>query len=114
MKLTMALALLVTALPLGGCVASMAASAVSMAVKSARGQAKSNEGQQPAAVQACTTRAEQHGTVKVIDVEQRSTSKIIVYGTAGEDAARRSFECSYGTKITGFRLRAIKPLPQAF
>jgi hypothetical protein len=64
----------------------------------------------PQASAACTARASQYGAVRIIDVEQRSASKIVVWGTAGDGQQRRSFECAYGTSITGFRLRAIKPL----
>ena len=94
---------------LGGCVAGMAASAVGMAARSARGEPQSNTHLAPAARQACEAHAAQYGAVKIIDVEQRSTSKIIVWGTVGEGAARRSFECSFGTKMSGFKLRAITP-----
>jgi hypothetical protein len=38
-----------------------------------------------------------------------SDRPIIVWGTVGEDAEKRSFECDYGTKITGFKLREIHP-----
>jgi len=47
--------------------------------------------------------------VHIIDVQQQTTSKIIVWGTVDDGKGRRSFECSYGTKITGFKLRAITP-----
>ena len=96
------------AMALGGCVAGMAANAVGMAVRGAAGQPKSNQALQPAARQACTDRAAPYGAVHVIDVEQRSTSKIIVWGTVDDGWERRSFECGFGTKITYFRLRAIK------
>lgn len=96
-------------LALGGCVAGMAASAVSMAARSARGEPASNEHLQPTARQACTERAAQHGTVHIIDVQQRAPSKIIVWGTVDDGKERRSFECGFGTKITGFKLRGIVP-----
>ncbi len=99
-----------TTLALGGCVAGMAASAIGMAARSAQGEAASNEHLKPQASAACTARASQYGTVKIIDVEQRSASKIIVWGTAGDGKQRRSFECAYGTSITGFKIRVIKPL----
>ena len=87
----------------------MAASAVGMAVKEARGEPANNTHLGPAAQEACSKQAAAHGTVRVIDVEQRSPSRIIVWGTAGEGAARRSFECHYGTKVISFKLRAISP-----
>ena len=96
-----------SALPLGGCVAGMAASAASMAARSARGEPESNEHLKPAAEKACSARASQYGAVHIIDVQQRDASKIIVWGTVGEGKERRSFECAYGTKIIGFELRAI-------
>ena len=105
-----ALCLAAGTLALGGCVAGMAASAIGMAARSAQGQAASNEHLKPEASAACTARASQYGAVKIIDVEQRSASKIIVWGTVGEGSERRSFECAYGTRVTGFKLRAIKPL----
>ena len=95
------------AVALQGCVAGMAASAVGMAARSARGAPASNEHLKPQASAACSARAAQHGVVKIIDVEQRSEARIVVWGTAGEGTARRSFECAYGTKITGFKLRTI-------
>jgi hypothetical protein len=99
----------VAAAALGGCVAGMAASAVGMAARSAQGQPKSNEALQPMARQACTDRASPNGAVHIIDVEQRSSSKIIVWGTVDDGRERRSFECGFGTRITYFRLRPIKP-----
>ena len=97
-------------LSLGGCVAGMAASAVGMAAQSARGEPVSNAHLKPAAQQACSNQAAPYGAVHVIDVEQRSVDRLIVWGTVGEGAQRRSFECSYGTQVTGFRLRPIAPL----
>lgn len=94
---------------LGGCAASLAASALGMAVQAAQGRPQSNEHLKPVAAEACSAHAAQYGAVRVIDVEQRSTSKIIVWGTVDDGKERRSFECAYGTKITGFKVRAIKP-----
>ena len=105
-----ALCLAASTLALGGCVAGMAASAIGMAARSAQGHPASNEHLKPAASAACTSRASQYGAVRIIDVEQRSASKIIVWGTVDDGKQRRSFECGYGTRITGFTLRAIKPL----
>lgn len=105
-----ALSLLVgSALALCGCVASMAASAVGMAVKGAQGQPVSNQHLKPNAEKACSAHASQYGAVHIIDIEQRAASKIIVWGTVNDGKERRSFECGYGTKITGFKLRPIKP-----
>jgi hypothetical protein len=97
------------AMPLGGCVAGMAASAVGMAARSAQGRPASNEHLKPAAAQECSAQAAPYGTVHIIDVEQHSPSKIIVWGTVDDGKERRSFECDYGTRITGFKLRVIRP-----
>lgn len=108
MKLFLTLMVLpAAALGLGGCVAGMAASAVSMAARSARGTPASNEHLKPAAKEACSARATSHGAVHIIDVQQYSPSKIIVWGTAGEGLQRRSFQCDFGTRITSFKLREI-------
>ena len=102
------LLLLGSLLALGGCAAGIAASALGAAVRSARDQPRGNEHLKPLAVQECSARASQFGTVRVIDVQQRTLSKIIVWGTATKGADRRSFECSYTTRVVGFQLRAIK------
>ena len=94
---------------LAGCVPMMAMSAASMAVQSAQGAPVSNEALQPQARDACTRQAAQYGTVNVIDVEQHRADKIIVWGTVDDGRKKRSFECGYGTKISGFKLRDIYP-----
>jgi hypothetical protein len=103
------LLLIAPALPLGGCVPMMAASAVSMAAQGARGWPASNESLQPQAREACSAQAAQYGAVRVIDVEQHRTNKIIVWGTVDDGKQKRSFQCDFGTRITGFTLRAIAP-----
>lgn len=102
--------LLGNALALGGCLPMMAASAVSTVVRSSQGTPQSNAHLAPSAEAQCSAHAAQYGVVKVIDVQQASASKIIVWGTAGAGPERRSFQCDFGTKITGFKLRAIKPI----
>ena len=92
---------------LSGCVAAMAASAVSMAAQGARGHPVGNAELQPQARAACSTQAAQYGAVHVIDVEQHSVAKIIVWGTVDDGKQRRSFECDFGTKVTRFVLRPI-------
>ena len=104
----LALALLAgSALVLGGCVAGIAVSAANMAAKGVAGTPKNNEQAQPTAATDCGTRASQYGRVHIIDVEQHSPSRIIVWGTVDDGKQRRSFECHYTTKITGFTLRTI-------
>ncbi|MEO7751420.1 MAG: hypothetical protein ABIS09_08890 [Sphingomicrobium sp.] len=90
-----------------GCVPMMAASAVSMAAQSAKGRPVSNEDLQPQAREQCSAQAAQYGTVTIIDVEQHGINRIIVWGTVGDGSAKRSFECDFGTKIVGFKLRTI-------
>jgi xanthine dehydrogenase iron-sulfur cluster and FAD-binding subunit A len=92
-----------------GCVAGMAVGAAGFAARSAMGKPVSNQHLKPEAVSACTARASQYGAVHIIDVEQRGVSKMIVWGTADDGKQRRSFECGFGTRITGFKLRAINP-----
>ena len=70
----------------------------------------SNAELKPQAEAACTTQAARYGAVHVIDVQQKSVAKIIVWGTAGDGAQKQSFECHFGTKITAFKLRPIAPV----
>ena len=98
--------LLIAALPLGGCAASLAASAVGAAVQAADKPEKApTEDPGPAARAACTAEAAKHGEVTVIDVEYRSASRLIVWGTVANGAQRRSFECRWNGKIVEFKLR---------
>jgi hypothetical protein len=97
----------VSGIALGGCVAGMAANAVGMAAAAARGEPASNQHLQPSARDACTAQGAAYGTVHIIDVEQRTASRIIVWGTVDDGKQRRSFECGYGTQITSFKLRPI-------
>src|SRR4051794_16649988 len=103
MKRLAGLCLGVTAPLLGGCVASMAVSALGLAAQSARGRPVSNEALQPQAREACTARAAQYGTAHVIDVEQHSIAKIIVWGTVDDGKKKQSFQCDFGARITAFR-----------
>ena len=99
--------LLGSALPLGGCVAGIATSAVGMAVRSARGEPENNAALSPTAVQACTARAAPYGAVKLIDMQQVAVDRIKIWGTTNDGKTRRSFECAYGKKVTGFKLQTI-------
>ena len=106
-----ALLLVLTAPVLSGCVAGIAMSAASLAAQSAQRRPVSNEGYQPTARSACTAQAAQYGTVNIIDVEQHGIDRIIVWGTVDDGKEKRSFECGFTTKVTGFKLRAIKTAP---
>lgn len=101
-------ALLLLGLSLGGCVAGIAASAAGMAVRGAQGEPQSNAHLQPAARAACSAHAARFGAVHVIDVEQRSADRIIVWGTVADARERRSFECGFRDRITTFKLRPIR------
>ena len=104
------LCLLIASAPaLGGCIPMMAASAVSMVARNAQGQPVGNEALQPQAREACNAHAAPYGAVHVIDVQQYSMSKIIVWGTVDDGKQKQSFQCDFTTRITGFNLR---PIPQ--
>nr|WP_294167871.1 hypothetical protein [uncultured Sphingomonas sp.] len=94
-------------LALSGCVASLAASALGAAARSGQKPYQYNEQLQLAATGACRAHAAQHGEVQIIDWDQRTAGKVVVYGTATSGTNRRSFECTYTNKVVGFRLRAI-------
>ena len=111
MRRSTVLLVLASAPAVSGCVPMMAASAVGMVAQGARGTPVSNEALQPQARDACTKQAAQYGTVDVIDVEQHAVDKIIVWGTVDDGKQKQSFECDFGTKITGFKLRPINPQP---
>ena len=107
------LSLLAASVPaLSGCVPMMAVSAASMAAEAAQGTPASNEARQPQAREACSARAAQYGTVHVIDVEQHSVGKIIVWGTVDDGKATQSFQCDFGTRIAGFKLQPIRAEPR--
>jgi len=100
--------LLCTALLLNACVAGLAVSALGAAARSGQVRSESNEHLRPVAEQACSAHASEFGTVHVIDVEQRTMSKLVVWGTTTSGASRQSFECIFTTKIVAFKLRPIK------
>jgi len=97
----------IAAVALNGCVASMAASAVGAAVSASRGRPVSNEGARDTAVSQCSALAAAYGAVHVIDVEQRSVERMVVWGTTEGRGGRQSFECAFGTKVVGFKIHPI-------
>jgi hypothetical protein len=101
------LLMLSTTLALSGCVASMAANAIGAAVSASRGRPVSNEGARETAISQCSALAAPYGAVHVIDVEQRSVERMVVWGTAEGPGGRQSFECAFGTKVTGFKIHPI-------
>jgi hypothetical protein len=109
MKRLIALFLLASSAPaLTGCLPMMAVSAASMAVQGAQGTPTSNADLHSAARDACMQEAAKYGTPALIDVEQHKLNQIIIWGTVDDGKQKRSFECDYGTKITGFKLREIQ------
>lgn len=109
MKRMIPLLLLAASAPaLTGCLPMMAVSAASMAVQGAQGTPTSNADLHSAARDACMQEAAKYGTPALIDVEQHKLNQIIIWGTVDDGKQKRSFECDYGTKITGFKLREIQ------
>ncbi len=101
---------LASGLALSGCIASIASTAVNAAVAASnadRNRVVAEDRRQPATA-ACTARGQQHGTVHIIDVEQRPNGVVTIWGTVQDATQRRSFECIYKTKLEAFRLRAIR------
>jgi len=102
--------LALAALPLGGCAAGLAATAVGAAVRAADGPEKvPDEDPGPAARSACTVRASQHGEVRIIDTVYKSPARLVVWGSVEAQGRRQSFECRYDGKVVGFTLRDIEP-----
>lgn len=111
MKRSLLLTLPVFALPLGGCVASMAASAVGAAVSAIdRGNDRVvTSDMRAVATEACRARATPSGAVRIIDAEQRVDGQVTVWGTVDASGQRRAFECIHNQRIVAFRLREIRP-----
>jgi hypothetical protein len=98
-------------LALGGCVAGMVAGAAGTAVQAAQGHPESNAHLKPTAKAECSAHAARYGPVHIIDVEQRSADRIVVWGTIDDGKERRSFECGFRKAMTYFKLRDIRPRP---
>jgi hypothetical protein len=100
------LALILIATPsLGGCAvqAALAAAELSQYVPESNGT--SNAHLKPAATAACTRQAGQYGSVYIVDVEQRRTDRIIVWGSVTDaEQRRRTFECHFTTAVAQFKL----------
>lgn len=104
------LILLLSAPSLGGCVASMAASAVGAAVQAADAPNRRpiTQDRRAAATEACRARAATSGNVQIIDVEQNNTGMVTVWGTVTDAQRRQSFECRFEGRVLSFRLREIR------
>lgn len=100
--------ILLAAPALGGCAAQAVLAAAQLANYIPKPQRASNAHLKPAATQACTQRAAQYGSVHIIDVEQRNTDRLIVWGSMIDAAQRRrTFECHFTTALVGFKVREI-------
>ena len=104
------LALLLFATPaLGGCALQAALAAAQLAQYVELPEGRSNAHLKPAATEACTQRAAQYGSVYIVDVEQRRTDRIIVWGSVTDaQQKRRTFECHFTTRLAEFQLREIQ------
>ena len=103
--------LIVIATPaLGGCAVQAALAAAELVQYLPAGTERaSNAHLKPAATQACTRRAGEHGSVYLVDVEQRRTDLIIVWGSVTDTKQRRrTFECHFTNAVAGFKLRDIR------
>ena len=105
------LPLIVCATPaLGGCAVQAALAAAELAPHIRGPLGPSNAHLEPAAIQACTERAGQHGSVFIVDVEQRRADRIIVWGSVTDaQQQRRTFECHFTTALARFKLGEILP-----
>jgi hypothetical protein len=105
------LPLIVFAAPaLGGCAVQAALAAAELAPHIRGPLGPSNAHLEPAAIQACTQRAGQYGSVFIVDVEQRRADRIIVWGSVTDtQQRRRTFECHFTTALARFKLGEILP-----
>lgn len=102
--------LLLAAPALSGCAVQAALAAAELAPQIRGPLGPSNAHLQPAATQACTQRARQYGSVYILDVEQRRSDRLVVWGSVTDpQQRRRTFECHYTTKLTHFRLGELLP-----
>jgi hypothetical protein len=101
--------LALAALPLGGCVASLAAGAVGAAIQAAdKPDAPPKEDPGPAARSACTARALPYGNVQIIDTVYKSPAKLVVWGSVEAEGKKRSFQCRWDGKIVGFEVKEVE------
>jgi hypothetical protein len=109
MRPMLLLPLVLTVLPLGGCVAAAAAGALGSAVSQASSDGTPDVPDPAGARAACTARAGQAGSeVRIIDAVPRGGGSVRVFGTVGVGGVRRSFRCDHrGGRVTGFALGAV-------
>src|SRR5215210_1513889 len=99
------LPLIVLATPaLGGCAVQAAMAAAELAPQIRGPMGTKNAHLKPVALQACTERARQYGSVYIVDVEQRRADRIIVWGSVTDSRQRRRiFECHFTTSLAHFK-----------
>ena len=100
------MALVALATPaLGGCAVQAALLAADLAPQIRGPMGTKNAHLKPAALEACTQRAGQYGSVFIVDVEQRRADRIIVWGSVTDSQQRRrTFECHFTTALERFKL----------
>lgn len=111
MKRLFLLPLLLLAAPaLGGCALQAAFAAAQLAPHIQPALGPDNAHLRPQAIEACTQRAAPHGSVYIVDVEQRRSDRIIVWGSVTDARQqRRTFECHFTTRLTRFNLGQVLP-----
>jgi hypothetical protein len=108
-KIGISLILLATP-ALGGCALQAAMAASQLMQYLPETERPSNAHLRPTALEACTQRAAQHGSVFIVDVEQRRADLIIVWGSVTDaQQQRRAFECHFATALTSFKLGKVLP-----
>ena len=105
------LSLLVLAVPaLGGCALQAGLAARELVQYLPEQEVRSLAHLMPAATEACTRRAGQHGSVYIVDVSQHGRDRIVVWGSVTDaQQRRRTFECHFTTEVVSFKLREIRP-----
>lgn len=108
-KIRVLVAVLLT-LVLSGCAVQAAMMAAELVPQIRGPLGPSNAHLKPAAIQACTERAGQYGSVYIVDVEQRRADRLILVGSVTDaQNRRRTFECHFNTALSRFRLGEILP-----
>ena len=95
---------------LGGCAVQAALAAAQIAPQLHGPMGPNNAHLKPVALQQCTERAKQYGSVYIVDVEQRRADRIIVWGSVTDSQQRRrTFECHFTTSLGRFKLGEYLP-----
>ena len=93
---------------LGGCAVQAALLAAELAPELRGPMGTKNAHLKPQAIEQCTARAGQYGSVYIVDIEQRRADRIIVWGSVTDTRQqRRTFECHFTTRLTGFKLGEV-------